>query len=231
VAFRNAELQIGLILNPNVGDLATEDETIGQLIDRLYISKMIIPSVLTNESTGVTISKLTQKDVPNKNVLAVLDDRDYLDVYCSLFEQVPPQYTLCSDERLIRRKVKQNKILFDDRFKKRNRNADYPEDEFFSDNHLDLESDNYTGFGDYSIVGSEYIESGFAPYAVAIHIVYFAEDSSLRIKHFISDSNDDISDVAGKFYQAVTKLHNWYISGNKFYWLNNRNYRGWYKFA
>lgn len=215
VAFRNAELQIGLILNPNVGDLATEDETIDQLIGRLYMSEMIIPSVLTNESTGATISKLTKKDVPNKNVLAVLDDRDYLDVYCSLFDQAPPQYTLCSDERLIRRKVKQNKILFDDRFKKRNRNADYPEDEFFSDNHLDLETDNYAGFGDYSIVGSEYIESGFAPYAVAIHIVYFAEDSSLRIKHFISDSNDDISDVAGKFYQAVTKLYNWYISGQE----------------
>lgn len=215
VAFRNAELQIGLILNPNVGDLATEDETIDQLIDRLYMSEMIIPSVLTNESTGATISKLTKKDVPNKNVLAVLDDRDYLDVYCSLFDQAPPHYTLCSDERLIRRRVKQNKILFDDRFKKRNRNADYPEDEFFSDNHLDLETDNYAGFGDYSIVGSEYIESGFAPYAVAIHIVYFAEDSSLRIKHFISDSNDDISDVAGKFYQAVTKLYNWYISGQE----------------
>lgn len=215
VAFRNAELQIGLILNPNVGDLATEGETTGQLIDRLYMSEMIIPSVLTNESTGATISKLAQKDVPNKNILAILDNRDYLDVYCSLFKQAPPQYTLCSDERLIRRKVKQNKILFDDRFKKRNRNADYPEDEFFSDNHLDLETDNYAGFGDYSIVGSEYIESGFAPYAVAIHIVYFAEDSSLRIKHFISDSNDDISDVAGKFYQAVTKLHNWYIGGQE----------------
>ena len=202
VAFRNAELQIGLILNPNVGDLATEGETTGQLIDRLYMSEMIIPSVLTNESTGATISKLAQKDVPNKNILAILDNRDYLDVYCSLFKQAPPQYTLCSDERLIRRKVKQNKILFDDRFKKRN-------------NHLDLETDNYAGFGDYSIVGSEYIESGFAPYAVAIHIVYFAEDSSLRIKHFISDSNDDISDVAGKFYQAVTKLHNWYIGGQE----------------
>lgn len=215
VAFRNAELQIGLILNPNVGDLAIEDETIDQLIDRLYMSEMIIPSVLTNESTGATISKLAQKDVPNKNVLAVLDDRDYLDVYCSLFDQAPPQYTLCSDARLIWRKVKQNKILFDDRFKKRNRNADCPEDEFFSDNHLDLETDNYAGFGDYSIVGSEYIESCFAPYAVAIHIIYFVEDSSLRIKHFISDSNDDISDVAGKFYQAVTKLYNWYISGQE----------------
>lgn len=215
VEFCNAGLQIGLILNPDVGDLAEDTEMTGQLLDRLYVGDMIIPSVLVNKKTEAIISKLAQKDVPNKNILAVLDKRDYLEIYCTLFEQVPPQFTLCSDERLIRRKVRQNKILFDDRFNKQNRNADYPEDEFFSDNHLDLETDNYVGFGDYSIVGSEYIESGFAPYAVAIHIVYFADDSSLRIKHFISDSNDDTSDVAGKFYQAVTKLYNWYISGQE----------------
>lgn len=214
-AFSKSGLSIGLILNPNVGDLADEAETIDQLIDRLYVGKAIIPSVLVNESTEAVLSTLSQKDVPNKNILAVLDKRDYLDIYCSLFGQVPPQFTLCPDERLIRRKVKQNKILFDDRFNKRSRNADYPDDEFFSDNHLDLESDNYAGFGDYSIVGNEYIESGFAPYAVAIHIVYFAGDGSLRIKHFISDSNEDISDVAGKFYQAVTKLHNWYVGGQE----------------
>lgn len=215
-AFNNAKLQFGLILNPNVGDLVAEDDdSINLLVDKLSLSKMIIPSVLINESTKETITKLKQKDIPNQKILAVLDRHDYLNIYCSLFEQAAPYYTLCPDERLIRRKVKQNKILFEDCFNKRNRNADYPEDEFFSDNHLDLEADNYVGFGDYSIVGSEYIETGFAPYAVAIHIVYFAEDSSLRIKHFISDSNDDISDVAGKFYQAVTKLHNWYRKGQK----------------
>ena len=45
--------------------------------------------------------------------------------------------------------------------------------------------------------------------AVAIHIVYFAKDSTLRIKHFVSDSNEDISDPAGKFYEALQKLIQW----------------------
>lgn len=214
-AFSKSELPISLILNPNVGDLAEEAETIDQLIDRFCTDQAIIPSVLLNESTEAVVSKLAQKGLANKDVLAVLDNRDYLDIYCALFGEDSPRFTLCPDERLIRRKVKKSKILFDDRFNKQNRNADYPEDEFFSDNHLDLESDNYVGFGDYSIVGREYIESGFAPYAVAIHIVYFADDSSLRIKHFVSDSNDDISDVAGKFYEAVTKLYNWYVQGRE----------------
>lgn len=45
---------------------------------------------------------------------------------------------------------------------------------------------------------------------MAIHIVYFAEDNSLRIRHFVSDSNEDISDVAGEFCEVVRKLYYWY---------------------
>lgn len=45
--------------------------------------------------------------------------------------------------------------------------------------------------------------------------MYFAKDNSLRIRHFVSDSNDDISDVAGKFYEAVSKLYKWYTTENQ----------------
>jgi len=214
-AFKNSNLPLGLILNPNVGDLADEAETINQLIDRLETSETAIPSVLLNESAEAAMIKLAQKGVKENDTLAVLNNRDYLDVYHDLFSETLPRYTLCPDERIIRRSVSKDKVLFENRFNKQSRNADYPEDEFFSDDHLYYRDDNYTGFGDYSIVGDEYIESGFAPYAVAIHIVYFAKDDSLRIRHFISDSNDDISDVAGKFYEAVSKLYNWYANGQE----------------
>lgn len=106
----------------------------------------------------------------------------------------------------------ENGVLFENKFNKKNRNADYPEDEFFSNDHIDFKDDGYIGFGDYSIIGGDYIESGFAPYAVAIHIVYFTKTNALRIRHFVSDSNDDISDVAGKFYEAVSKLYTWYTT-------------------
>lgn len=214
-AFGNSNLHIGLILNPNVGDLADEAETINQLLDRLGANTTTIPSVLLNESTEATMLKLTGKGVLETATLAVLNNRDYLDIYLDLFSENSPKYTLCQYDRTIRRSISKNKVLFENRFNKKSRNADYPEDEFFSDDHLDYTADGYLGFGDYSIVGDEYIESGFAPYAVAIHIIYFADDNSLRIKHFISDSNDDISDVAGKFYEAVSKLHNWYINGQE----------------
>lgn len=212
-AFGKYSLPIGLILNPNVGHLANETKIINQLLDILDTNAKTIPSVLLNESTKATMLELAKKKVFEGNILAVLNNKTYLNVYHELFNKNSPKYTLCPDERIIRCSVSKNKILFENRFNKQNRNADYPEDEFFSDDHLYYSDDEYSGFGDYSIVGDEYIESSFAPYAVAIHIVYFAKDDSLRIRHFISDSNDDISDIAGKFYEAVTKLYKWYGNG------------------
>ena len=106
--------------------------------------------------------------------------------------------------------IKGRKVLITDNFKKLRRNSEYKEheDEFFSSDHLYCD-DGYVGFADYSIIGEEYTESGFAPYAVAIHIVYFDENDILRVHHFVSDTNDDISDPAGKFYEALEKLINW----------------------
>lgn len=209
-AFQSAMLPVGLVLNPNVGDLTDEPETISQLLGKLSVNPNIIPSVLLNESAEESMEKLRDRNIDESDTLIVFNNRDYLDIYRELFSSAP-KYTLCPDERFIRRAVSQNKVIFENRFNKQSRNADYPADEFFSDDHVYYASDNYTGFGDYSIVGDEYIESGFAPYAVAIHIVYFAQDNSLRIRHFVSDSNDDISDVAGKFYEAVSKLYRWYV--------------------
>lgn len=37
----------------------------------------------------------------------------------------------------------------------------------------------------------------------------------MRIHHFVSDSNYDITDVAGKFYEAVSKLSLWYKNGQE----------------
>lgn len=85
---------------------------------------------------------------------------------------------------------------------------------FFSEDHIFCEEEGYAGFGDYSVIGEDFLESGFAPYAVAIHIVYFAKDKSLRIHHFVSDSNDDILNPAKKFYEAVKKLSSWVKENN-----------------
>lgn len=98
-----------------------------------------------------------------------------------------------------------------DHFKKQSRSNDYIDvpDEPFSSDHLYFKDDGYIGFSDYSIIGDDCSDTGFAPYAVAIHIVYFDSEKNLRVHHFVSDTNDDITDPAGKFEEAVQKLVVW----------------------
>jgi len=207
-AFQKNNLPVALVVNPSVGDLINDSQVVNELLQK-YTS--VIPALLINKSAKDEMGKLNNKGIGVEKVLAVLNDSDWLKTYQILFQKTP-KYTLCPYDRRIRRENIENSVLFENKFNKKNRNADYPEDEAFSSDHIDYLEDNYIGFGDYSIIGSDYIESGFAPYAVAIHIVYFAEDNSLRIRHFVSDSNDDISDVAGKFYEAVSKLYEWYTT-------------------
>lgn len=214
-AFNTTRLPVALILNPTVGGLAKDQCPIKPLYKYFGKTSHTIPSLLFNQNTANALSELPANGLLKDDTLAVLHSRDSLEVYKALFSGVSPRYTLCPDERQIRRTVNQNKVLFENKFRKQDRNADYPDDEFFSDDHLFFASDNYVGFGDYSIIGDEYTEGGFAPYAVAIHIVYFADDNTLRIRHFLSNSNEDISDVAGKFHEAVSKLVAWYHGGHQ----------------
>ena len=210
-AFHAASLPVGLIVNPYVGDLTDEPEIINQKKKKFLTASDIIPSVLINESAEAAMNKLESQGIHHCDVLTVLNNPDSLKTYQKLYNS-PPKYTLCPYDRYIRRVIRENSVLFENKFNKKSRNADYPEEEFFSSDHVDYIEDQYICFGDYSIIGDEYIESGFAPYAVAIHIVYFDAEYSLRIRHFVSDSNDDISDVAGKFYEAVEKLYTWYYT-------------------
>ena len=216
--FNDKQMPIALILNPAVGDLVKNSNALEQLLEDLQIhNSSIIPSILINESTKHTFLLLSEKKLLTSDISVIIDNSNFLDIYKELFDGTVPKYTLYPDERQIRRTVSHNKVLFEDRFNKKERNADYPEDEFFSDDHLFFQAEGYIGFGDYSIIGKIYKESGFAPYAVAIHIVYFDSNNEdqLRIRHFVSDSNDDISDVAGKFHEAVSKLRDWFSLGQQ----------------
>lgn len=97
------------------------------------------------------------------------------------------------------------RVLLRDGFKRR-RNADYPEDEHFSDLNVTYEDEGMNGFGDFLIVGDDYSDSGGPAYAVAIHLTYLDEDDDMRIRHFISDRADTPVDPAGKFFEALEKL-------------------------
>jgi len=107
------------------------------------------------------------------------------------------------------------RILLRDGFKRR-RNRDYPPVELFSDLNVTFEEEGMNAFGDFSIVGDDYSESGGPAYAVAIHLTFIDpdQDDAMFIYHFVSTSQDTPTDPAGKFAEALDKLIAKLESGN-----------------
>lgn len=212
---------LAVIRNPSVGtfmsdwrDVKGETKEAGykQRFAELYKKPTIIKSLIMQKNASSLLNHWDNQGIKKEELLVVNTSRDYLDLYESAFGETVPRYALIPDESAFRRRVRHHRVLLDDKFEKQPRNADYEnaDDEFFSDDHLYYKEDGFIGFSDYSVVGNEYLEAGFAPYAVAIHIVYFAQNGSLRVKHFVSKTNDDITNPALKFYEAVSKLARWY---------------------
>lgn len=213
--FNDSNRKIALISNPQVGDFDVElgKEKNASLKDK-FMDAIKLPIVIRTHIFNSHSEKQLTWDIKNGNkpeeIITICQNKDFIPVYEKIFTERKPQYNLILDESAFRRRIRDNQVMIDNKFVKLDRNTDYADiDEPFSDDHIYYEQDGYKGFADYSIVGNGFSESGFAPYAVAIHIVYFDKDNSLRIKHFVSDTNDDISDPANKFSEAVGKLVQW----------------------
>ncbi|MBE5877594.1 MAG: sce7725 family protein [Lachnospiraceae bacterium] len=146
-----------------------------------------------------------------KYVLINKDIANYTDLYLESKEEIIAKYTFIPPDEDFKEDINGAAILLRDCYNKAKRNIDYLDnpDDFFSKDHLVYKKRGYEGFSDYSIVGDEYEESGFAPLAIAIHIVYMDEKNFLKVHHFVSDSNENISDPARKFEEAMRKLVEW----------------------
>ena len=106
-----------------------------------------------------------------------------------------------------------NCVLLSDGFKKEKRNADYPIESSFSDLMFNYKSKGGIGYSDYLTVGETYEEINSAPYAIAIHYS-IVRNKAVFVKHYISDTNKNQKDQAGKFLEAIKKF-------KKDYDLNN----------
>lgn len=208
--FDSEQYPLYTVINPAVGDFEKHEKNHpirvvgGNQYDAILMSdKSFSDYSVLSESSGI---------------IPVFFKADDLDSTGYLFQQgLQIKLNLIKDSSRLKRELKrmgQKAGLIRDAFEKKERNVDYSKipDEFFSDDHLYYKDEGYVAFSDFSVVGDSYSESGFAPVAVAIHIVYFDENKNLRIRHFVSDSNDDISNPAGKFSEALKKLVDWSTS-------------------
>lgn len=100
-------------------------------------------------------------------------------------------------------------VLIEDGFSKQSRNSDYPDRSFFSELHTEYSSTkNVTGFGDYTITGSHYLESGGPAYVVAIHLPYIdsQKEDAMYVRHFRSYDDRSPTQPGEKFGDALRKL-------------------------
>jgi len=210
-AYVDAGKCFGFVQNPEYGTFLKEIENNNyKQLRKRYLSivqndSFYIPLFILNKNMGkFKLSSLKQKSIGLCIDVDIKDNiRDFTEKY-NIGEFMIP------DERIFKREIKGEKILLSDNFKKQLRNVDYlkNKDEFFSEDHLYYKEERFKGFSDYTIIGKEYTESGFAPYAVAIHIIYFDSEEKLRVHHFVSKSNEDNADTPGKLKEALEKLIN-----------------------
>ncbi|RVT65304.1 sce7725 family protein [Niallia taxi] len=214
--FEEKQRNLIIVSNPKVGSFKGEIElpSVYQQYKELMLSDSIIIGHYLNKGSASQLKELEQEFNVNLEEIAIIQsERKSVPIYKEIFTDIKPCYNIIPLDNSFRRQLNGHQLVgFDDKFNKLSRNADYleQENEFFSEEHLFFRDEGYIGFSDFSVVGEEYSESGFAPYAVAIHIVYPNSENALEVMHFVSDSNDDTSDPAGKFSEALEKMIEWY---------------------
>lgn len=203
-------IKFALILNPHVGEIPSISEITNELKDELADNSKWIPAlIVTNnyEALDRVISENHLDDI----MLICSDMSDSSNVNFEKLIFLPQvKYIVTKENRTLKRKLKdkgKGLIRLDDNFIAQKRNSDYLSlgEEKFSEEHLFYEEDGYSGFADYTVLVSDFIEGGGAPYAVAIHITYKKDNDEIWVKHFTSITNDDRANIQGKFAEAAKK--------------------------
>ncbi|WP_427036606.1 sce7725 family protein [Cytobacillus pseudoceanisediminis] len=205
-----------IVSNPRVGSFTGELAlpSVFQQYKELMINDSVIIGHHLNKDSDNQIKQLQiEFDVKLEELAIIHSERKLVPLYREIFNGSKARLNVIPSDNSFRRQLSGQELAgLDDKFNKLPRNVDYLEleNEFYSEEHLFFKDEGYVGFSDFSVVGEEYNESGFAPYAVAIHIVYPNLENALEIMHFVSNSNSDTSDPAGKFSEALEKLIEWY---------------------
>lgn len=205
-AFSKNNKQLIIIKNPTVGSFLKELEYDSEYKTKFFEElKKCSSSVINGYILNSAIKE--QGQALDTSAVAFCFSMDNVHIYDGLKMQFSKVFI--PDSSSIKRRIKESKVLFEDRFSSKNRNADYAEepDLFFSNDLFYYRDENFDGFSDFSVVGNEFAESGFAPFAVAIHLVYLgSSEDELRIHHFVSKSNEDTNNPQKKFSEALSEL-------------------------
>lgn len=228
-------LDFAIILNPKVGDITVDSPVLNGCSVSEFIDENISLEIKSSENFHSAFIVLNTTNY--RGLLSYIQEKNYTRVMLIIANVSNPEdpdfQSLCNDERVeflvfesINRSLKRHFsnagksiVNLKDNFNSQKRNVDYQllSDELFTEEHAFFADDNFFGFSDFTVVGKDYIEGGRLPYAVAVHLTYQKNAEQIWIKHFVSDTNDDNSNIQGKFGEAAEKAVSFIDSENMHY--------------
>ncbi len=216
----SSDINFTIIANPQVGTFTDIDAIFDAIKSSVGNSKNYQVGIIfhsrSNHNEAIKVLQKYADVIPALTIIhntAFDNITDILALYQQHFTIKYNVINLSATNKRYHRNFDENtRVELDDYFNAQTKNSDYLQvgESSFSEEHLYYKEEGFIGFSDYLSIGEEYSEIGFLPYAVAIHLSYADEATKkIRVKHFVSNSNDDQSDIAGKFSEALDKLIAW----------------------
>lgn len=203
-----------VIINPSSGHFSFDHSSLMSDIDQILQAgnSPLHPGILLSSSLKEDTVRSIFAKYAKQNIAIIHSGFNNVALIKEMCEQKGDGLTHIFNERycgkLYRREFQsETRVLLRDGFEAR-RNRDYPLEEPFSDLHITFLEERMSGFGDFTIVGSSYTDSGGPAYAIALHLTFIDPNhyNAMRIYHFVSDRTDTPTDPAGKFLEALRKL-------------------------
>lgn len=215
-------LKFALVLNPNEGDFKKSLkphnvlQEIPSLLEDENLGKWIPAFMYNNDEhsiiTAIDNNSLTDAMVIFKNGIDFSNDAlfDFLTTPVVKYIVNGDANNRASARRLNR--LHKSIIRLDNCFHELPRNVDYIEidEELFSEEYLYYIDEKYEGFSDYTTLPKDFVDGGMLPYAIAIHLTYKRKQKDIYIKHFVSNTNFDQSNVQKKFFEAASKVKSYF---------------------
>lgn len=209
---QSKEIPFAIILNPQCGDIINNTDLIlAELEKELSETEYWMPAYIVNNNSKKIRKQIEKLDFTNVMLIC----SDSVDANESDFVELinlpsTEKILISGDNRSLKRKLEKlgkDVIRLDDQFRPQKKNADYIgiSEEKFTEEYLYFKKDGYSGFSDYTVLPKDFSEGGRLPYAVAIHLTYEKNKEEIRVRHFVSDTNDDNTNIQGKFGEAAEK--------------------------
>ena len=215
---RKGNINFNIIINPSVGDFKDSQQILDVIKSKqngyANFQLGILVEPITNYQS--LFQAIAEAKVESKGFAFIHNEviDDIIPTQSEFSQLSPILYNVINFKKTNRRYYRafapETLVSLDDYFVCLEKNADYLDQESqFSEEHLYYKKDGFIGFSDFLTIGDNYSEAGFLPRAIAIHISYRDDAGRIRVKHFASHTNDDNTDIAGKFAEANGKLVQW----------------------